>query len=529
MGEVEINSLEDLQAAEEQIGRVLKRIRLDSALVGLRKLGDRPFIGRYPPIRLAPFIVAGAAMFALRYCLPRPFRKTFRPLPDEELIPFLRLVSDYLLADPLSFDETIQKEYYDANPAFTILRFVASQFPYDVGYFGQYARSLVLYEELPPKLAGRPGVPRFDLPAAFEELNGVPVMDFLKVGYMTWAAAGSGNQMAFSRSYFDRARAQGLVLPPDGEVLRVLDQISTTQERFAAEHDRLKNADRRFAMYDFNPLLSYPVVRPFASGRTLRAEEDALVVPLPDLLVSRLSVGVYHQMLNRHKEAFTRYFGHLFGEYVGMVLRNSVPPGALVSEEEIRETYPEKRGKVPDWAVVDGSTAVLIECKATRFTRKALASGDKDAVNEGLKQVLKGLGQLHEFAEACRARRPGLERFHGCTEFKPILSTPEPLYLVNSHFFREHVDGLLAARGITDLPWLVLPVDELERLQPHLKAGIGLGETIDGLRKPGATFNNVLESMVERTDLSYKDSFLYERDERLFKALGMRPASLSTH
>jgi hypothetical protein len=81
------------------------------------------------------------------------------------------------------------------------------------------------------------------------------------------------------------------------------------------------------------------------------------------------------------------------------------------------------------------------------------------------------------------------------------------------------VDDLLAARGITGLPWLVLPVDELEKLQPHLKAGIDLGETIDGLRD--ATFNHVLEGLVERTNLTYKDSFLYARDERLFEALGV--------
>lgn len=141
-------------------------------------------------------------------------------------------------------------------------------------------------------------------------------------------------------------------LPSDGEMLEVLGQLSTTQKRFVAEHERLKNADRRFAMYDFNPLLSYPVVRPFASEQAPRAEEDALVVPLPDLLLSRISVGIYYQMCNRHKEEFTRYFGHLFGEYVGMVLRKSVPPGAPVSEEEIRETYPEKRA----WSVSESST-----------------------------------------------------------------------------------------------------------------------------------------------------------------------------
>jgi hypothetical protein len=517
--DVDINGLEDLKAAEELIGRVLQRIRLDSALLGLRRAADLPSIGRYPPIRLEPFMIAGAAMFALRYCPPRPFRKSYRPLPDSELVPFLRLVNDYLLADPLSFDETIQEDYYEANPVFTFLRFVASQFPYNVGYYGQYARSLILYEELPPKLAGRPGVPRFDLPAAFEALNGVSLTDFVKAGFVAWVAARSANQLGFSRSYFDKARAQGMELPPDGEVLDVLGQLATTQEKFVAEYEQRKNADRRFGMYDFNPLLSYPIVRPFESERIPRVEEDALVAPLPDLLLSRLSVGVFYQVFNRHKEEFSRYFGHLLGEYVGIVMRNSVSPGTLVSEEDIRKTYPDTEGKVPDWAVVDGTTAVLVECKATRFARRALAMGDEGAVNEGLKQVMKGLKQLDEFIEACRTKRPGLERFHGCTQFKPVLTTLEPLYLVNSTFFREHIDGLLAEAGVTDLPWLILPIDEVERLQPHLAAGIDFGATIDELRD--ATFNEVLEKLHEQTNRVYKDSFLYPRDEQLFRSLGV--------
>jgi len=516
---VDINSFEDLQAAEEQIGRVLKRIRLDSALLGLRKIVDQRSIGRYPPIRLESFMIAGAAAFALRYCPPRPFRKTYRPLPDSELVPFVRLVTNYLLADPLSFDKDIQEEYYEANPAFTMLRIAASQFLYNVSYYGQYARSLILYEELPPKLAGRPDVPRFDLLAAFEALNGVPLTEFVKTGFVTWAGARSSNHLGFSRSYFDKARAQGMDLPSDCEMLDVLGQLTVTQEKFVSEYERRKNADRRFAMYDFNPLVSYPVVRPFASEQAPRLEEDALVAPLPDLLLYRLSAGIYYQMFNVYKEEFSRYFGHLLGEYVGIVLRNSVRPSALVSEDDIRKTYPGKKGKVPDWAVVDGTTAVLIECKATRFNRRALVTGDEDAVNASLKQVIKGLKQMDEFAEACRAKRPGLERFHGCTEFKPVLTTPEPLYLVNSHFFREHIDGLLAKEGVTDLPWLVLPVDELEPLQPHLAAGTDLGATLDELRH--TTFNEVLGKLHEQTNLVYKDSFLYPKDDQLFRLLGV--------
>lgn len=514
-----INSLDDLQAAEKQIGRVLQRIRLDAVMLGLRKARERPSIGRYPPIKLEPFMIAGAAMFALRYCPPRPFRKTYRPLHDSELVPFARLVNDYLLADPLSFDKAIEEDYYEANPVFTFLRFVASQFPYNVGYYGQYARFLILYEELPPVLAGRPGIPRFDLQAAFEALNGVSLRDFVKVGFVAWAAARSANHLGFSRAYFDKARAQGMVLPSDSEMLNVLGQLTTTQEKFVAEYEKHKNVDRRFAMYDFNPLLSYPIVRPFASEEAPRPEEDAMVAPLPDLLLSRLSVGVFYQVFNRHKEEFSRYFGHLLSEYVGIVLRNSVPPGMLVAEEDVRKTYPDTEGKVPDWAVVDGTTAVLIECKATRFTRKALSTGDEGAVNDGLKQVIKGLKQLDEFAKACKARRSGLERFHGCTTFEPVLTTLEPLYLVNSTFFREHIDGLLTAQGVTDLPWLILPVDELERLQPHLAAGINLGETIDGLRD--ATFNDVLEGLLRQTNLTYKDSFLYPKEEELYRLIGV--------
>jgi hypothetical protein len=224
-------------------------------------------------------------------------------------------------------------------------------------------------------------------------------------------------------------------------------------------------------------------------------------------------------MFNSYKEEFSRYFGHLLGEYVGIVLRNSVRPSTLVSEDDIRKTYPGKKGKVPDWAVVDGTTAVLFECKATRFNRRALVTGDEDAVNDSLKQVIKGLKQMDEFAKACRAKRPGLERFHGCTEFKPVLTTPEPLYLVNSTFFREHIDGLLAKEGVTDLPWLVLPVDELEPLQPHLAAGTNLGATLDELRH--TTFNEVLGELHGQTNLVYKDSFLYAKDDELFRLLGV--------
>lgn len=516
---MDINSLDDLHAAERQIRRTLQLYKLDSVLLGLRRIETLPSIGRYPPIRLEPFMIAGAAMFALRYCPSSSFRKRYRPIHDIDLIRFMRLVVDYLLADPVSWDPTIQEQYRDANPIFTFLRLVASQFIYKVDYFGQYPRSLILYEELPPTLAARQDIPPFDLAAAFEALNGVPLTDYIKVGFVAWAAARSENRLGFTRNDFEQVRARGISLPGDAEILPMLDQITTTQGTFVAEYTERKNADRRFAMYDFNPLLLQPIVRPYQFDELPPPEEDAMVVPLPNLILSRVSVGIFYQLFNSHRTEFSQYFGHLFSEYVGVVLRNSLSSGTLLSEHDIRKTYSEEEGKVPDWVIIDGTTAILIECKSTRFTRAALTTGDEDAVNKSLVQTVSGLKQLNEFTKACEAKHPGLKRFHTCTAYKPILATLEPLYLTNSQFFREHIDQLLAADRITDLPWLILPVDELERLQPHLAAGMDLGETIDGLHN--ARFNEILQRLHEQTQLTYKDSFLYSKDEELFSSLGV--------
>jgi hypothetical protein len=276
---MDIGSLEDLQAKEDLIRRMLQRCRLDSVLLGLRRVGELDSIGRYPPIQLFPFMIAGAAMFAMRYCRAWPFRNRYSPLPNSELVPLIRTVNEYLLADPLSFDSTVQQEYYEANPAFTFLRFVASQFPFQVSPYGQYGRSLVLYGELPLKLSGRPGVPSFDFAGAFEALNGVAVKDFVKVGWIAWLAARSTNHLGFTREYFEKAVAQGIELPQEHELLLALDQLTTTKNEFISEYDKYRSSDPRFAMYNFNPLVTHPLVRPFNSDQTPPPAEYAMIAP----------------------------------------------------------------------------------------------------------------------------------------------------------------------------------------------------------------------------------------------------------
>lgn len=230
-----------------------------------------------------------------------------------------------------------------------------------------------------------------------------------------------------------------------------------------------------------------------------------------------------YQLFNEYKEDFSRYFGYLFEAYVGKVIQNCLTSETLLSETQIRQFYPTNKGKVPDWIVVDGSTLILIECKATRFSRAAQAIASEDAINKSLKQVKKGLKQLDSFINACESKSPELQRFHDCHTFKPVLITFEPLELINSHFFREYINQLLFEERIHNLSWQIFPVGKLEVLQPHLATGISLAKVLDELWKKN--FNEVLDTLRLQTNCSYRDSFLYPKQEELYRKLGIPDVS----
>jgi hypothetical protein len=134
-----------------------------------------------------------------------------------------------------------------------------------------------------------------------------------------------------------------------------------------------------------------------------------------------------------------------------------------------------------------------------------------------LKQVLKGLKQLHRFREACRAGTPGLEVLHGCTNFLPVLLTLEPLHGINSDFFREHIDEMLRADGISDLPWQIVAMEELELVERHVRGGVPLAEAMS--RMPTEEVVADLEGRSGFT--SNESSFLFPKHQELMDMLGL--------
>lgn len=510
----------DLKQLEEKICTTVRHYRSDNVLRvvhnALRDLDNpnSPVHRCFPPKQggFPPFVAAGIASFSIR--CSNPYRNG-RPFEWRELVHLSALVKGYLSMDPISFDVAIREGFYASNPVFMMLRLGASQFPFQVNTFACHAQPRILFGEMQAMVAGRRDVPKFDFNTEFQKVTGVTLETFVDVGFVAWAASKKKN--GFTRDYFEEVRSQGVNLPDDEVVCFILEQIAADPVRFRKEYEKRKEKDRRFRAYDFNPLLSLPIIRPWKYHKKPSMDRDRMVAPVPDLVAYRFSTGIFYQMFNEYKTRFSDYFGHLFEAYVGRILENSVPHGDLLSECDIRQTYRQQDRKVPDWVVIDGATAILIECKATRFSRLALATGDEDAINASLKQVRKGLVQLHEFMKATQTRATGLEPLHHCTTFRPVLVSFEPLYLINSVPFRQHVNNLLAENEITCFPWQILSIKELECLQPHLAAGLRLGEITRKLEQ--RTFHEVLDELVKLTGQEYGDSFLYLQDIEIYRRL----------
>ena len=512
-----ISSLSDLEKLESQIAKILRKLKLGDVLSSLHLLNKSSPIPK-------PFMVAGLALFAARFCASSKSTQLRKNCNIRSLI---ALSNKYYLADPTVFDQHLRNEF-SKNPIFTVLRLANSQFTFESGIFSLFSRSVLLFHEIPNQLKGLPNIPQFDFEAEFQTINEVSIIDFITTGFAifnTSKLVEEYNSYIFCQDLLQKIREAGVKIPTGSTLRKTLDQLAADKFKLTELYEKRKNVDRRFRMYDFNPLITHPVIKPYQDRGFNTLGKEYLHVPIPDLLALRISTGIFYQMYNAHStdsgNKFSEYFGYVFETYVGLVLGKSVSSEQLISESDIRKFYPTNKGKAPDWILIDGSTLILFECKATRFSRAAQAIASEEAVNESLKQVIKGLKQLDSFISDCKTRTPELERFQSFTTIRPILVSLEMLYLINTSFFRDHINTLLAAEGITNLDWQIISINELEAFQPHIAAGIKLSTILDDLKQK--TFNDVLKDLISQTNKTFADSFLYPKQEELWQRLGIHP------
>lgn len=278
---MDINSLADLDKLEAYIGKEFGKLKLGDVLHSL-------YLLKKSSPELRPFMIAGASLFAVRFCPPSNASQLIKNYDIRFLID---LCNKYYLADPITFDQDLHDEFIDSNPVFMMLRLASSQFPFEPGRFSEFSRPSLLFHEIPKQLQGLPGIPQFDFESRFQDITGVSVLDFITTGFII-SAASQGN-FAVNRDYFKKTRKQGISIPNDQVVRDILNQLVADKFNLIELYEKRKNADRRFRMYDFNPLLSYPVIKPCQNKQFSTSDKDFMHAPVPELVGSRISTGIF--------------------------------------------------------------------------------------------------------------------------------------------------------------------------------------------------------------------------------------------
>ncbi|HSF72493.1 MAG TPA: hypothetical protein VLA84_01700 [Microcoleus sp.] len=498
---MEINTLDDLDKLDLKIRQEISKYRLGDVLYSLYQIKDS----------LLPFRAAGVALFAVRFSEPSIVSQNIKPLKNIQ--PIIELVTTYLLADPITFDQELENNFMGSNPAFVRLRLAYSQFPFEVSAFSQFSRPILLYHEIPNSLVGKAGIPKFDIHKEFLILNGVSIHEFINIGFA--ASAFAKNNFAFSLKLFAKVRSQGISLLDDQAISQVVHQLAGDQVKITTLYDKRKNTDRRFRMYDFNPLQTYPLIFPCKSKGFGNFGQDFICAPVPGLIDERMSLGIYYQLYNKFGQKFSNYFGYVLEEYLKLILNNSIASEKIIDIRDLDLGF-----KSPDYAIIDGSVAIVLECKATKFKLPAKTISSEEAINDSLEQVKRGLIQLDTLIEACKDPASNLDEFHECSTFMPVLVTLEEMYLINSDDFRDYINNeLLKNKEFVNVDWQILSIGELERLQPHLAAGIHLSQVLQDLKHK--SFNSVLKELTSQTRKSFKDSFLYPKQKEVYQRLGL--------
>jgi hypothetical protein len=521
----EKESLALLDRAERKLRRHVKRYDSTAVLRAINQLATAYSQDREDDARTYlegrgfqwhPHIGAALAEFSVRWSNPHRRRiPTF-----DEFGELYSRAADFVLMNPLEFDaeahEAFQEDFRNV-----LIRLSGTQLTASFRSVAHFGRASMLWDDAVIRANKRKEARglNFDFEEAFQSSFGVALKDYLKVVFIASSAA-LGNGVCIERAYFEKSRQLGVDVPSEEDVLAALEQICVTPRQLRDEQERWQQEDRRYRCYDFNPLLDTPIIRAHGDTSASKPSLDKMYAPIPHLVARCASSRIYYRMVREHDipgetlNRFQSYFGFVFEEYIGLLLRASFGDG-LMSESELRGSGVE--GKVVDWAYLEDGQLFAFECKACRFPQHTFGSpGADDYYRRGLRQISKGLNQLNEFTQ--QVRQDG-GRFADIKEVNPILITYEDLFLMSDDTFRERV-ATYKGRKLELSDWKVFSMTTIEKVQPHLSHGLKMADVMEQFEQSGS-IHETIQELATRTGKHYRDSILMKRDRELHASLGL--------
>jgi len=214
--------------------------------------------------------------------------------------------------------------------------------------------------------------------------------------------------------------------------------------------------------YDDNPF----ALIPFLTHPLILIQEGEFICPSVLALIIR-SYDIYHILFTEMKIDFSNWYGTVFEEYVGRLLKQFF---------EAENVFPEiKYGKTDtrtiDWFVREGKTLILFECKNKRFhIKKTITEGDLDQLKKDLdRSVAEAIYQINNTIEAIKGQTDqALKEFSDIKEFIPMVVLPEFINH-NSVAVQRRVANIIKEKYNLeiDFDYHVIDIEELEKILPY--------------------------------------------------------------
>lgn len=362
--------------------------------------------------------------------------------------------------------------------------------------------------------------PEMDLEKAALEVYGESIVCLLALGFALLALAGADDFSSFKQTALINIEGDSTeklrALLTDEAVTRLWPYVSIDYTGF-----RTLCADNAvppsYARFEFNPLEARPVI----ATQTL---STPYVIPSVTALLLRFTEGVYYDFLKYYdakgnQREFTSFFGKVFEQYVGHQLRSHYDAKMVIGEREYRVGKQSWRG--PDWIVVEGESAILIECRASRLVLRGKATADENAIRDDVSAKL--LPVIRHFPEKTAHIREHSEvwpELRGVKRFYPVIVTYDPWWPAQP--FHEIIDRELAAAGINCDPYHIISIDALEALMSLAATGIQISKLLQKRIDRGQQgfFMDVTEEAKQAANISANKVLIAARDH-FFESIGV--------
>ncbi|MCZ7399072.1 MAG: hypothetical protein O8C62_05225 [Candidatus Methanoperedens sp.] len=512
----DIKSPEDFKKLNKKIERWISYYRLDSLLLIIHDFFLSDVGKKYPP-----FIPANITKYAI---LNSNMHSGWSPMWDDDLIPIMKMVADCSVYDP---DFNLSNKSLEEKEEIVIsffLRKIGSQsrlYPQI-----RLGGTIYLYEEMAKDKNAPPFIKEL-VNSQFEKLFGVSIFDFLKIGFFLFLrSSNSANKGGLTGEDFENARKQGISIPNNEVVNNCLKQIACDQYQFREICIKNKSKEDYYKSYEMNPLLKYPIIRIWNPSHQNNPKDDKFIAPVPNLLVYRLTTGLYYQLFNMNegeKEKFSQEFGKLFELYTGVLLGWYKLPDKILSADEIEKHIPgyekkhiKKHIKIPDWMIFCEEGVILIECKATRYSQDMYERGLKAEANSCFNQIGKAIIQMNKFETQIPRLCEKFGKNYTDVKVQKIIVSHENLIGFRGGPLKNYVDRKILKNGYSK-EWKTLWIGELEEIQPYITGGANFWSFLIDIENKD--LDVILKEMKSKTNASDSDGYLYKYQNKLFSEL----------